>query len=428
MADLKAQVREMASVIEAKEAEAAKARGELKGLITSAQAEGVDLTTGDAFNKIDAAGKQYDSIKQEVEGMKSRRARLLEVLAEEAGEVGSKAEARIAATYGESLVSSDEYKAARERVLSSDNIPLGATAAIKVADRAQVKTLLSSSNAQSPVADRQNFIVGTPLAGLDFLSVIATGITDSDVVEYLEETTYTNAAAGTAENTDAPESAIAFTKRTANVREVVHFLPITRRAMADQAFVESWVNSRMIDGVRRRLQSQVLSGGGTGQDFQGIYGASGVGSVDRSDTSLSMLDSLHRCITTIRTNAFVEPDFIGIHPDDWDAIRIAKQTLTLGTGSTNATIGGAGYIYGNPVDGGPTTLWGVRAIVHAAFTSGTPLVGRGADATLWVREGLSVSMSDSHSDYFIKRNVAVLGTIRAAFAVTQPKAFAKSVA
>lgn len=416
MADLKAQVREMASVIEAKEAEAAKARGELKGLITSAQAEGVDLTTGDAFNKIDAAGKQYDSIKQEVEGMKSRRARLLEVLAEEAGEVGSKAEARIAATYGESLVSSDEYKAARERVLSSDNIPLGATAAIKVADRAQVKTLLQSSNAQSPVADRQNFIVGTPLAGLDFLSVIATGITDSDVVEYLEETTYTNAAAGTAENTDAPESAIAFTKRTANVREVVHFLPITRRAMADQAFVESWVNSRMIDGVRRRLQSQVLSGGGTGQDFQGIYGASGVGSVDRSDTSLSMLDSLHRCITTIRTNAFVEPDFIGIHPDDWDAIRVSKAS-TAGS-----------YLYGNPVDGGPTTLWGVRAIVHAAFTSGSPLVGRGADATLWVREGLSVSMSDSHSDYFIKRNVAVLGTIRAAFAVTQPKAFAKSVA
>jgi HK97 family phage major capsid protein len=98
------------------------------------------------------------------------------------------------------------------------------------------------------------------------------------------------------------------------------------------------------------------------------------------------------------------------------------------TDGTNDVAGKVGYIYGDPAGNGPATLWGVPVLVHAAFTSGTPLVGRGADATLFVREGLSVAASDSHSDYFTKRKVAILASMRAAFAVTQPKSFCKSVA
>lgn len=417
MADAKAQVREMASIIAAKEADAAKAKSELKSTIESAKTEGVDITAGEAFEKIDAAGKTYDTIKDEVESLKSRRARLLEVLAEDAGERGSKAEERIIRTFGAAFTKSAEFASARERVLASENLPLGTTSAVKVADRGQTKTLLSvGGGAISPVADRQDFIVPKPLPTLSFLDVIANGVTDSDVVEYLEETTYTNSAVETDQTTAAAESAIAFTKRTANVKEIAHFIPVTRRALADAAYIESWVNNRLIDGVRRRLQTQLLSGDGTGENLTGIYNTSGIGSIDRSVTALGLLDSLHRAITTVRTNGEVEPDFIGIHPDDWDAIVVSKAS-TAGT-----------YIYGNPAANQPTTLWGIPAIVHASFTSGSPLVGRGSEATLWIREGVSLAASDSHSDYFVKRQVALLATMRAAFAVTSPKAFAVSVA
>lgn len=424
MSDLKGQVRELAAQIEARKVEAGKAWAEFDGLRKSAAAEGVDFAKdAEAFEKLDAAGKQYDGIRDEVASMEAKRARLLELAGETAVEIAAKGgEDAVRRTFGEKFVKSDAYRAARERAGQSENLPIGTTDAVKMMDAREFKTVVSIANNAdlAPQADRLDLIVPKALATLDFLSVIATSTTDSDVVEYLEETTYTNNASPTAESSDSPESAVAFTKRSQNVREIVHFIPVTRRALADQGFIEGWINNRLVDGVRRRLQAQVLSGAGTSQDFTGIYNNSSIGSVDRSSASVTMLDSLHKCITTIRTNAFREPNFIGIHPEDYEGLVLARA------GGSTTTDGP--YLYGNPVAGGPTTIWGVPAIVHTAFTSGTPLVGVGSEAVLWVRSGVEVSMSDSHSDYFIKRQVAMLATMRAAFGVITPTAFCKSVA
>jgi HK97 family phage major capsid protein len=434
MADLTGQARALAAAIDAKKAEAATAWAEFDGLRKSAVSEGVDFAANaEAFDKLDTASKQYDTVRDEIAALESKRARLLEIAQSEGKSMDAPREERKARTFGEAFTRSDAYQQMKARASMGENIPLGTTDGVKVMGREAVKTLVSVTGAGTPALtgvpeeDRTSLIVAKPLAGLDFLSVIATATTDSDVVEWLEETTYTNNAAETAETTDSPESAVAFTVRSANVQEIPHFIPVTRRALADAAFVESWINNRLIDGVRRRLQTQVLGGNGSGSNFTGIYNNGSIGSVDRSSTSLSMVDSLHRCITTIRTAAFVEPDFIGIHPEDWEAIRLVRGD-SMTTDGTNDLPGKVGYIYGDPAGNGPTTLWGVPVIVHAAFTSGTPLVGRGADATLFVREGLSVAASDSHSTYFTERKVAILATMRAAFAVTQPKAFAKSVA
>lgn len=421
MSDLKAQAREIAGVVEAKKAEAAKAWNEFDALRKSAVAEGVDFAkNADAFEKLDAAGKAYDVIRDEVADLEAKRSRLVEMASEGGIKAADVADVKAdAKTFGEAFVKSAAYRDAAQKAGGSANLPIGATDSVQVMDRAGVKTLLkvtSGGLAGVPEEDRTGLIVAKPLAGLDFLNVIASATTDSDVVEWLEETTYTNSAAETAEGADSPESALAFTVRTANVKEIPHFIPVTRRALADAAFVESWINNRLVDGVRRRLQTQVLSGGGTGEDFTGIYNTAGIGSIDRSVTGTDMIESLHKAITTIRTNAFIEPDFVGIHPNDWEAIRLLKAS-TAGT-----------YQYGAPSEAGAQSIWGIPAIVHAAFTSGSPLVGRGSEATLFVREGLSVAASDSHSDYFIKRQVALLATMRAAFAVTQPKAFAVSVA
>lgn len=426
MSELMGQAREIAAVVEAKKAEAAKAWSEFDGMRKSAAAEGVDFAkNADAFEKLDAAGKSYDIIRDEVASLESKRNRLMEMASEggvKAAEVAGdiKADAK---TFGERFVKSAAYADAVARVKGSQNLPVGSTDAVQVIDRAGVKTLLSVSVSGAnglagvPVEDRTNLLIGTPLASLDFLNVIATATTDSDVVEWVEESTYTNAAAETAEGTVAPESALGFTVRTSNVKEIPHFIPVTRRAMADAAFVESWINNRLIDGVRRRLQAEVLNGNGSGENLTGIYNTSGIGSIDRSTLSVDMITGLHKAMTTIRTNAFAEPDFIGIHPNDWEAIRLLKEEGATGT-----------YVYGAPSQSGVQTIWGVPAIVHSAFTSGAPLVGIGREATLFVREGVSVAASDSHSDYFVKRQVALLATMRAAFAVTQPKAFAAVVA
>lgn len=431
MSDLKGQVREMAAAIEAKKAEAAQAWANFDGLRKSAVAEGVDFTKNvEAFDRLDEAGKSYDSVKQEIADLEAKRARLAEIASEgkafDAEREQPQADRR-PSSFGKAFVESEAYKQAAGRIAQGANIPLGTTDGVKVASREETKTLLSvtsSGGLHGGVIDanRTGLIVATPQASLDFLNVVATATTDSDVVEWLEETTLTNAAAETAELTAAPESALAFTVRSTTVKEIPHFIPVTRRGLADAAFVESWINNRLIDGVRRRLQTQILTGDATGENLRGIYQTSGIGSIDRSVTGLAMAESLHRCITTIRTNAFVEPDFIGIHPTDYEAIRILRADAVTAADAKGA------YLIAPPTEGGFGSLWGIPLIVHAAFTAGSPLVGRGSEATLFIREGVSVSASDSHASYFTERKVAILATMRAAFAVTQPKAFAVSVA
>ena len=416
MADLKSQVREIATALEAKKAEAAVAFADFDALRKSAVSEGVDFAKdADAFARLDDAGKKYDLVREEVASLDEKRARLIEITAEKTVENTKSAE-KVAETLGAKFVTSPEFKAAVARLGGGDSLPLGTTGSVKVVDRAEMKTLFASTSGQAVMADRLGLIVPKALVGLDIFSVIAQGVTDSDTVEYLEETTYTNAAVETAETTAAAESAVAFTKRTAGVKEIAHFIPVTRRALADASYIESWVNNRLVDGVRRRMQTQILSGDGSGDNLTGIYNTSGIGSIDRSTLSLDMVESLHRAITTVRINAFAEPDFIGIHPSDWETIRLVKAS------------GSGEYAYGAPASAAPLNLWGVPVLVHAAFTSGSPMVGIGREATLWTREGVSVAASDSHSDYFIKRQVALLATARVAFAVTQPKAFAVSVA
>jgi HK97 family phage major capsid protein len=417
MADLKPQVRELATAIEAKKAEAAAKFTEFDALRTSAVKEGVDFTKNvDAFNKLDGASKAYDTVREEIAGMESMRARLLEMEGGKSYEAAEAKKEEAAASFGETFTKSDAYADFKRRLGQGNNIPVGTSEAVKTASRAQTKTLLTTSGAGTPLHDRQSFIVGKPLAGLSFLDVIAHGTTDSDVVEWYEETTYTNSAAETAEGSASPESALALTLRSANVRDITHFLPVTRRAMTDQAFVESWINGRLTDGVKRRLLTQVLNGGGTGEDLAGIYGNGGIGSVDRSSTSTTMLDSLAKCLTTIRLAAFKEPDFVGINPADWETIRVSKQSTA------------GGYLFGDPSQNGPVTIWGVPAIIDAQFTSGSPMVGVGNDAQLFIKEGLSVAASDSHDDYFVKKKVALMGSMRVAFAVLQAKSFAISVA
>jgi hypothetical protein len=46
-------------------------------------------------------------------------------------------------------------------------------------------------------------------------------------------------------------------------------------------------------------------------------------------------------------------------------------------------------------------------------------------ATLYERETMSVRVSESHADLFIKNGIVLLGEERAAFAIELPKAFCK---
>lgn len=300
------------------------------------------------------------------------------------------------------------------------------------------KALLTGASATSAGAAVRNDLYApvTDLIGQRELTVydlVTKGSTTSDTVEYVRVTGKTNSAAPTAEATTAalptqdgttgplvnnagggykPESVLALEVVSATVKTIAHWIPITKRAAADAPQVRTLVDNFLKYGLDEELEDQMLTGGGSGENFQGINGASNVQTVGSAGTDI---DAIVDAISAIRVTGRRKPTALVINPADWysTGFLMAKES---GTGR---------YIVGDPrasIDQ-LNTLWGLNVVVTEAQTANTALVGDFRQAVLWEREGVSVMVSDQHADFFTRNLLAILAERRAAFGILDPQAF-----
>lgn len=297
---------------------------------------------------------------------------------------------------------------------------------------ADVKTLVTGSSATSAGAAVRNdlYVPITDLAGERELSVydlVTKGSTASDTVEYVRVTSKTNAAAPAAEATSAgnsavyntpdaaqgykAESAMALEIVSAAVKTIAHWIPITKRAASDAGQVRTLIDNFLRYGLDEELEDQMLTGAGTGENFQGINGTTGVQTVGSAGTDI---DAIVDAISAIRTTGRRRPNALVINPADWYSTGFLTAKDTQGN-----------YLIGDPrasIDQ-LNTLWGLQVVVTEAQTANTALVGDFRQAILWEREGVSVMVSDQHSDFFTRNLLAILAERRAAFGVLDPQAF-----
>jgi HK97 family phage major capsid protein len=255
--------------------------------------------------------------------------------------------------------------------------------------------------------------------------------TDQNAFVYLEETTFTNNAGEIAESGDissANESALAFTERTESIRKIATFLPVTDELLADVSGIQGYVNSRLTTMMRLRMDNQLLNGNGSAPNLTGVLNKSGINTFDYSSYSgeLSRLGQVYQAITEIRKDAFVEPDSVVMHPSDWyqivTAVTDQAGDATAGLASKNPLIVAAGGFGGDVA----ARLWGLKVVPSTAVAEGTALVGKfgGGDAAQIVtRQGVDLAVSDSHSDFFAKNQLAIRLTMRMGFVVYKPTAF-----
>ena len=148
------------------------------------------------------------------------------------------------------------------------------------------------------------------------LDLIDTITTDSYQYKYLEETTFTNNAAATAEGSALGESALAFTERTEDIKKIGGFLPVTEELLADVATVQGYIDSRLRTMVNLTLTDQIMAGSGSGANLTGILNKSGINTFDFSSFSgnLKRIGQIYEAITEIQKDSFLQPDAIIMHP------------------------------------------------------------------------------------------------------------------
>lgn len=244
-------------------------------------------------------------------------------------------------------------------------------------------------------------------------SLITTGTTQADTIYYARESSYSNQAAVVPEDGSAtkPESTLAYTREQATVETVAHWISASKQALSDVGQLSTLIDNFLTWGINDSLEQQMLNGTGTGQ-FTGLLNLTGIQSVGPVTGDIAGIKAVREAITLVQKPGLAQPNAVLMSVEDDAAIDLAQDSM--------------GRFFGNgPFSTGPNTLWGLPRVTSWNIPQGTALVGDFKRAVLWDREQASISVSDSHADFFIRNLVAILGELRAAFGVFRPQAFVK---
>ena len=276
-------------------------------------------------------------------------------------------------------------------------------------------------------------VVETLFQKLTLADLVLEGQATTSSIRYVTEGTATNGAAGVIEGGTKPESTLGFTTSDEPIRKIATVLPVAEEMLADAPAIQSYINGRLQLFVKIEEERQLLRGATGGTEVQGILTSRSVPVYAGGTAVGNRAVQLFKAMNGLRGSAFLEPDWILIHPTDYEAIRLLQD----GTGGTQGQFFGGGPFQGaygagreiasnTQVQGPQDTIWGKPAYVTSAVGAGTALIGTRSSAQVFRRGGVSVEATNSHSDYFALNLIAIRAEERLGLCVYRPKGFVEA--
>ena len=377
-------------------------KGNMKELLTK-QAEELKKhgeTTASTAKSIEAMDATIKSI---TEGMAAAKKRMDELEAK-AGRLAEPTQTEIKSP-GQTFVESEAYKAVKDK-----GLPIKSQAV-------QVKTLVTGASLGNLAgylypSYRVPGIVEDPRRAARVRSLLNVIPTTAGAIDWIRESGFTNNAAVVAEGGAKPESAITFENKSNTIKTIAHWIPVTKQILADAPGLQAYIDSKLIYGLYLKEDDELLYGTGEDGDIHGITTDEDVQTYNWSDGTVrdTKLDAIRRAMTKAYL-AYYPVNGIVLHPSDWEDIELLKGSQ-------------GHYIWVNVVVGGQERLWRTPVVVSAALQKGTFITGAfDLGATLWDRQEVTISVSGSHSDFFIKNKLAILCEERVELTVERPESF-----
>ena len=246
-------------------------------------------------------------------------------------------------------------------------------------------------------------IIMPGLRRLTIRDLLAQGRISSNSLEYVREEVFTNNADVVAEKALKPESDITFSKQTANVKTIAHWVQASRQVMDDAPMLQSYVNNRLMYGLALKEEGQLLNGDGTGDDLEGLNKVA-----TAYDTALNVAGDTRADIIAHAIYQVTESEFsasgIVLNPRDWHNIALLKDNEGR-------------YLFGGPQAFASNIMWGLPVVPTQAQATGTFTVG-GFDmaSQVWDRMDATVEVSREDRDNFVKNMLTILCEERLALA------------
>lgn len=276
----------------------------------------------------------------------------------------------------------------------------------------EVKTITSigASAGQGIWSQRQPEIVVGPQMPLLVRTLLGSGTTNSNLIEWVKENVFTNNADVVSEGTLKPESNITYERVDVPVRTVAHWIRATRQVLADFPQLQTLINGRLTYGLKLAEENQLLLGDGTGENILGLVPQATAYNNALNRPGDTFIDVIRHAILQVAL-AYYPADGIVLTPTDWHNIELTKDNENR-------------YIMAQPQGILPPVLWGRPVAESYALPNDQFLVGSfQLAATLFDREQASVMVSTEDQDNFVKNLVTILAEERIALAVSRPQAF-----
>ena len=255
-------------------------------------------------------------------------------------------------------------------------------------------------------------IVMPGLRRLTIRDLLAQGRISSNSLEYVREEVFTNSADIVPEKALKPESDITFSKQTANVRTIAHWVQASRQVMDDAPMLQSYVNNRLLYGLALKEESQMLNGDGSGDNLDGINHVATAYDTSLNATGDTRADIIAHAIFQVTESEFSASGII-LNPRDWHGIALMKDSEGR-------------YIFGGPQAFTSNIMWGLPVVPTKAQAMGTYTVG-GFDmaSQVWDRMDATIEVSREDRDNFVKNMLTILCEERLALAHYRPTAIIK---
>jgi hypothetical protein len=231
--------------------------------------------------------------------------------------------------------------------------------------------------------------------------LVTVGTISAPIDTWIEVTNEAGDPLPVAELAELSQKELDFAEKTAAVKKVGVFAKYSREMANDLPNLVSEIRNYLVADLRRVVDTQILSGNGTGDNLTGIlqnattYSA---GAFAGTVLEANRFDVIETAVSQVIT-ALHTPTHVVVNPTDH-----AKMNLSKGTDGH--------YVMPPFITASGQVVSGVRVVSNTGITAGTFLVGDFSRSSVKYREGLTIEMTNTDQDDFVKDRFTVRAIVR----------------
>jgi len=415
----------------------------LSAMQSDLQAKNAEATRISSTFKVDDQGRfeiaadQYADYQKAVNGAKEVKSRIDTMLeaeqlrefadkpigvSEAATDTGPRVEAIEGKSLADLFMESDAFVQAQERGFGSDPHILA-----KIEGKSIFNFAAGTSTVQSLGQAQHLGIAEQARRKMHIRDLFPKSSTKAAVLYGVRETGWVNNAAqvkqryaadgtsaATGGDTDvfgrAPKSKLNLTSVLYPVAEIKHSLDAHQNILSDEGRLRTFINTRMLEGVKYAEDYDLLHSVGDGEKITGLFNTTGVQQYAGLPADKYSVQ-VRRAITKSLLAEY-DPSGLVVSPEMFEAIEVEED----GNGAFRVAVSVA--------IGAEKRIWRLNVVETTAMANENFLIGSfGLGAQLHDRESVSVKVSTEHGENFTDGACTFLATERVALEVPRPESF-----